>query len=734
MIYIKRLSVSILSVFIFVTVFAEQGRMSPATAHFLTLMKENKTSILKQRYFIKKTNAKNYVNAFLFLNDTSSVEPLESLGVNFGIKQNNIYTAHIPVENLDSVSKLVQVKYLQIGTKVKKKMNMARPAAKVDYVQNGTDLSSAYTGNGVVVGVIDNGFQYNHINFYNSDGTATRVKRVWDQNGTGNPPSGYSYGREYTTQATIFAAKNDSMDETHATHVAGIAAGGDKNNSNTYYGVAPNADLVFVSMSENDNSADNVTITEGIKYIYDYATSVNKPCVVNMSLGSHYGPHDGTSAFDQVCDGLQGNGRLLVGSAGNEGGDDLHISKTFTAATDTLKTFFKFWDTTSLMGQADIWGEVDKNFKVQVVIYQKSTAKVTFASPLYNAISSNGVAFSVNETTTGVSGNIYIYTETNPLNNKPNALVYVDLTKINSGYYVGIKITSSTGTVHAWADDNYSYFSSSSISGWVDGNSEFSVGEVGGSGKKIISVGAYTSKSTFTNKSSVTYSTGETNGYLASFSSKGPTADNRIKPDITAPGSILASSFSDRVATSSDYSTYLAKKSTVNGVDYYYGYMQGTSMSAPFVTGVLATWLEAKNDLSPDDVRTILSNNSIADSYTGTIASTGNNSWGFGKIDAWNGIKACLQMTALSEQEYNNTIKVYPNPCYDQMSALFPVNDSKVNVIVRTLSGQEIFTKNIGTVSAGQEVAVDVNQLPKGTYLVSIIGNKENKTVKITKN
>lgn len=54
-----------------------------------------------------------------------------------------------------------------------------------------------------------------------------------------------------------------------------------------------------------------------MKYIYDYAESVRKPCVINMSLGSHIGPHDGTSTFDQVADNLQGPGKLFAGAAGN---------------------------------------------------------------------------------------------------------------------------------------------------------------------------------------------------------------------------------------------------------------------------------------------------------------------------------------------------------------------------------------------------------------------------------
>ena len=46
--------------------------------------------------------------------------------------------------------------------------------------------------------------------------------------------------------------------------------------------------------------SSNVNITDGIQYCFDYAESVGKPCVVNISLGSHLGPHDGTSDTDRA--------------------------------------------------------------------------------------------------------------------------------------------------------------------------------------------------------------------------------------------------------------------------------------------------------------------------------------------------------------------------------------------------------------------------------------------------
>ena len=142
---------------------------------------------------------------------------------------------------------------------------------------------------------------------------------------------------------------------------------------------------------------------------------------------------------------------------------------------------------------------------------------------------------------------------------------------------------------------------------------------------------------------------GQTLNQLVSFSSLGPTADGRMKPDITAPGSMLISSFNSSTSSNrngEDYN-YVVKQENVNTVNYYYGSMEGTSMATPVVTGVLATWLQANPKLTPEQVREILSNTATTDSYTGNITGVGNNRWGYGKINAYDGLVYCLNHSVI---------------------------------------------------------------------------------------
>ncbi len=728
---------SFLPVILFSQAF-EAGKISPFTAHFLTTIHSQTSDStiinkLQNRFLIKKINAQPYVNAFILLNENADLNDLKANGAKINIITPNIVTAQVPIQNIEQIAMLPGVKNLQIGTPVHRRLDKARIVTNVDQVQTGTGLPSPFMGKNVLIGIIDSGLEYGHIDFYDLTGTSLRIKHVWDQNISGTPPSGFSYGTEYTSQSAILAAQFDNKTETHGTHVTGIATGADKTNNNIYYGVAPEADIALVSYNANDQTSDNVSITDGIKYLYDYATSLNEPCVVNMSLGSHIGPHDGTSAFDQLCDGLQGKGRLLVGAVGNEGKDSLHISHTFTAINSTLKTFFTYYKNSQLLGLSDIWGEANKTYSVRVVVFNKASGSEVYTTPVFSASTSGNHTYTLTASN-GAVGTIQIFTEKNVSNNKANAFISSDMTTINTGNYIGVIITAQTGTVNAWADDFYSYFINNNVSGWTNGDSNNSMGEIGGTGKQIISVGAYVSKTVFTNVSGQSYRSFETLDDIASFSSTGPTIDGRIKPDITAPGSLLLSAYSSAIITDSNYSNYIVKKSAVNGSNYYYGQLEGTSMAAPMVTGILADWLEAKNDLSPQEVRTILKDNSISDTFTGTIPSVGSNIWGYGKIDALNGTIATLKIAELQKiQTSNANYLIYPNPTIGSLTLLFVTNDSNVFFSVYSLNGQKVYTQQIGNVTASEELQMNLARLAAGAYLVTVSGNLHYKTYHLLK-
>ena len=703
------------------------GKLSPHTKTFLLKMNQKDISTTQRKAILTKsavieTGVQEYISAFIYLKENAGTESLEQQGVKINSHTGDIVTAMIPISSIENVAALPEVKYVQIGTPVNKKMDRARVTSGVDKVQAGTlPLSAPFFGKGVVIGIIDTGFEYGHPNFYNKEHTEYRVKRVWEQNTTsGTPPTGFNYGKEYILQDSILKKAYDLTNESHGTHVSGIAAGADHSNDNIYYGVAGEADIVLVSYIGYDTD-----VIDGIKYIYDYASSVGKPCIINISMGSYSGPHDGTSLFDTTTDQMQGKGRLIVGAAGNEGNKYIHISKTFSQTDTICKTFLK-----SNNIAADIWGEAGKDYKVQVCVYDTINNNNVYISPEYKASDNVDITTRLKNNTTvknGASGYLYITSEINALNKKPHFAINTTLSSVVAGNCIGIIIKSTEGTVHAWSDESY-HFTSNDKPGWTDGDNNFSIGEVGGTGKNIISVGAYVSKNMFTNLNNETYGISQYLNTLATFSSTGPTLDGRMKPDITAPGSVLASSLSSYDTT---LNTYRVKQTTLDNKTYYYGIMGGTSMSTPYVTGVLATWLQANPNLTPDEVKSIFQKTAINDSYTGDILPNGNSTWGYGKIDAYNGLLEVIkQYTSIEDMPIlPQSIFMYSGN-NQQFNFLFTQEDTNVKINVFNVNGQQVLAKNFNEIACKQEETIDLNGLPKGLYIIKITGNKLNQVFK----
>lgn len=188
-------------------------------------------------------------------------------------------------------------------------------------------------GQGVILGIIDWGFDFAHSAFRHANGQS-RIKAMWDQRGPANPLSPrFGYGRHFTegdinhalsTQhpyATLnyHPASSDAGIGAHGTHVADVAGGTTRFDGG---GMAPEADLVFIHLASQPLSGlatmgDSVRLLEAIKYIEEFAG--DRPFVINLSMGRHGGGHDGTSLVERALDAFHetGSNRLIVQSAGN---------------------------------------------------------------------------------------------------------------------------------------------------------------------------------------------------------------------------------------------------------------------------------------------------------------------------------------------------------------------------------------------------------------------------------
>jgi len=715
------------------------------TSFLMMDLKQNKDiDYLKNRYSLNEIDNNLYVGAFLKVDkETFQKNNVESLGVKLNTEAGNLFTAQIPINNLESLFEVEGIISVEIAEKVHSTMDNARTLTNVNQVHAGTGLPQAYTGNGVVVGVIDSGFDYTHPNFRNLNTQQTRISRVWEQNGITTAPA--PYGTDYVGQTVILNKMKDQVDKTHGTHVAGIAAGSGGIVNSPFKGVAYDSEIVLVSTDMTD-----IGIFNGIQYIFQQATSQNKPAVINMSLGKHVGPHDGTSAFDYSCDNIVGNGKILVGSAGNEGSDLLHLGKTFSTNSNTLGSFVKFGSSSAGSSVIDIWGEVGKNFKVAVNIYNTNTNSIEAYTPYINTISGTNITttsnFNLFDSDTFIPDLCTVevsYEQLNSQNNKPHVQFYINNSAQDDNYrIILLDFISSDGTVNSWCNtctfNNLTY-----PSPIQNGDTNMTVGEIGGTGNSIISVGASNSKSCTTmflnnNNIKCTFDVNADLFKIADFSSKGPTADGRIKPDITAPGNRIVSSIS-RFDSSYDFSggtfnQYANYADVVSGLTsgtntWRFAAMQGTSMSSPMVAGIIALWLQAKPNLTVAQIKTILQNTSITDSDTGTGSAIPNNTWGRGRIDALAGALYINQFLNVDTFDNSNNFVVYPNPT---KSKIYITSKDYVGVyeIFNTL-GQKISEGSFNSILDEKEL--DLSSLQSGLYILNFKGANSNKSVRIIK-
>lgn len=587
-------------------------------------------------------------------------QALADLSAHIGVEADGLCSITLPVAQLAALAEVEGITYLQAPQRAHLQLDLARADARVDEAQcyNARLASQAdyaswpYTGRGIIIGQVDAGLDYRHNAFRDADGKL-RIKRVWEQ-GTDpatapiaglHSPEAFGYGAEFDTPELILQAGGDTDAGSHGTHVMGIAAGSDTYLDGQFHGVAPEAELVMVAIT--DVGADNVRISDAIKYIFDYADSQGKPCVINLSLGSHQGPHDGTSPFDQIADALQGPGHLIVGAAGNYGADKFHLSRTFTTddadSPSSLAAILQHeFYSAYRYGDVELWAESSLQFGVQVFDYNTHSHAEAEVQELSLEQLLDG---QVHEVTLGrnVTGHIELTGEVNPLNGKTHILLRSHITNLRTNHAVALRILplGGAGQVDLWADDAKIHFNAPDYPGFDLPTTESTITEIGGTARRILTVGAFTTRDEFRLEGSdEVYPVGMALYDLSTFSGYGPTADGRTKPEVCAPGSFIVSSVSGYDLTQIYMHSHYTDQ---QGHAQRYGYLQGTSMSAPMVTGAVALWLQAYPLLSPEELKDVITHTSRLDDFT-----LNPRYWGAGKVNVLSGLEYCL---ALADQQ-----------------------------------------------------------------------------------
>ena len=206
----------------------------------------------------------------------------------------NFLSVRADADTLAELSRAAQVRRVQTKKVAQPHLDAALPDVGL-VAPNTGGRPVDEDGTGVLVGIVDSGFDLSHPMFRDSAGRL-RVDGLLDQ--TLPDP------REFTTDQLERAWANGAgpgADESgHGTHVAAIAAG---SRFGALEGIASGARLLLVKTNYRDTDT-------AVAWILAKAGST--PCVVNLSLGHHFGAHDGTDAEERLHAELTGPGRSLL--------------------------------------------------------------------------------------------------------------------------------------------------------------------------------------------------------------------------------------------------------------------------------------------------------------------------------------------------------------------------------------------------------------------------------------
>jgi subtilisin family serine protease len=513
---------------------------------------------------------------------------------------------------------------------------------KVNLVHQGFNLDTSYTGKDVIIGIVDQGIDFNHSDFKLQSGK-TRVLRYWDHTVNGsNAPQPYNYGVVWDSSAinngTCTSLETGTI---HGSTVSGMAAGnGRANNRNK--GVAPEADIIVVETNFNLQNW-TLSIADACDYIFRVADSLGKPAVINLSLGTYLGSHDGKDPAAEYIDSLveAKEGRIVVCAAGNAGAQGkFHIQNSVDQDTSFFwnlnnpgvtfvgnnKILFDLWADSS---EANINFAFGADLPAPTYEFRGRTAFRNFLDNsntfpmLYDTLySSTGQRLACIETFREFEGS--------------NFHMQVVFRTIDSLNYLYRFETFGSGKFDVWGGSwqKLSNFQTTiptadvmpGIFNYVMPDTLQSIVSSWNCSDKVISVGNLRNRLNYIDKNNNIYTPSSTVavGQLAETSSKGPSRNGVVKPDVSASGdlSLAAAPLS-----------FLSNSANNSSIDQggFHARNGGTSMSSPLVAGIAALYLQKCKNARYSDFKMDLINSSSSDAQSGITPNFG---YGYGKVNA----------------------------------------------------------------------------------------------------
>lgn len=463
-------------------------------------------------------------------------------------------------------------------------------------------------GQGILVGLIDTGIEYQHQAFINADGT-TKIVSIWDQTmneGTGSPPNRFTYGTEYTMEEINNALSQENplsvvptTDEIgHGTMMAGVIAGNENRNEN-FSGVVPDAQLVIVKLKEAKQvnkeifsiAPDKLCYQEtdimmGLKYLLQVADELERPLSICIAMGTSQGGHDGTGPAASYFSYASQLPRIAVTvSAGNEGNKNRHYFGR-VEQLQQLKEFDLRVSNKDRMFWMELWQSVPHRLTIDII-----SPTGEYVPTIYPKLSDCREISFIFESSILWINNFVLESNTG------DQLILIRFENPQEGIWKFRvhNMENAASEFNVWlpsgdliSEETYFLESSPDVTITAVGNSAMP-----------ITITAYDTQT----------------GGIAIFSSRGYTRSGLVKPDLAAPGVNL----------------------TCPTLNNQYGQVTGAGAAAAHTTGVVAMLLEwaVMRNRYPNIKGSTIKKLLIRGAKRNTDIVYPNNIWGYGKVDLY---------------------------------------------------------------------------------------------------
>jgi subtilisin family serine protease len=510
------------------------------------------------------------------------------------------------------------------------------------YIKSGIANASGLDGRGIAVGIADLGIDVTHPDFLDAQGK-TRVAWMLDVSAPAiglHPDLEQKFGSTDASGNSVgavwAAADIDGLlargatgqvpqdDVGHGTLVASCAAGNGMGGTSPYRGVAPKATLLIARVGSADGSIAEDDLLRGVAFLFDRAAALELPVVVNLSLGSDFGPHDGTTAWEQVLSsyvGPQQPGRALVAAAGNSG----------SIAEQAVHQNVYVPDGATVRVPIPTSGATSGGVQVWVAMHAGTGLKVGLDGPDGTWISPVPGTKSAGKNTSDYNAAVYNGSEPSgsPVPAQSHGAVVIWQGHWPAGTYsVTLK---GAGTADLWVEGTGDASGpGASAIGFTSGVRESTI-TLPATSPSIIGVGCTINKPTWGDSRGVRLKvvvpvldaygglvdpSGATRDAIAGepcwFSSAGPTLTGLQKPEIMAPGAAIVGAMSQQAVPPLTSSIFTDPDcpDTVNNmpdetcqrVDSMHAASFGTSFSAPLVAGTVALLLQHDPTMTQDRI------------------------------------------------------------------------------------------------------------------------------------